>query len=542
MKRRLIKPSASRIIALVSVILYIMLIPARPAHAEAKASSSKKNTSPPDSAYITIRRLLDQSLKGADFKTAGLCYQQIGDILMEEGAMPQALANYHKADTYFTRVNATVDIGTNLNRIGKIYFKNRRYPKALMNFRQALRLFKNKHNHKGMAESLGYIGQVFEQQGYHDSSFIYQELALTELKKINDQGQIAYTYSRIASIYEDQEKFQPALKYFLAAYQIYRKEPATIELAAVLNNIGDTYRKIGKYQDARIYSKRAETLAARLHDNRQLSSAHRDLAKTFAQLGMFDSAYHYSEQSRIAYAKSYNTDSEQRLNLIQTLFDVQRKDNEILQLENKNRISRILTFSVLISALLATFLGISLLSRQRLKIRNSKILYEAQQQAMEFELHNKHLQQEALKAELELRSKELTSITLHMIKKNEALDHLKAKLTLIVKDDRRDQRRELKQLVELVDVNSSQDKNWEDFRIVFEHVHKDFFEKLIRHSAALTTTDLRFLALLKMNLNSADIATMLAVSQTSLRTTRYRLRKKLQLPEEASLHNFVHNL
>jgi hypothetical protein len=45
-----------------------------------------------------------------------------------------------------------------------------------------------------------------------------------------------------------------------------------------------------------------------------------------------------------------------------------------------------------------------------------------------------------------------------------------------------------------------------------------------------------------MNLHSADIATMLAVSQTSLRMTRYRLRKKLQLPEEASLQNFIHNL
>lgn len=543
MKRRLvIHQPPSRFIASLSVIVTLLLLPGLRCQSESDIKSGEKNSFQPDSAYIRVRRMLDQSLKQGNFNKVGLCYQEMGDILMEEGAMPQALANYHKANVYFTRENGTINIGNNLNRIAKVYFKNKRYPKALANFRQALRLLKSKSDRRGAAESLDYIGQIFELQGDRDSSFIYQELALSELKKINDKVQVAYTYSRIASIYEDQAKFDMALKYFLLAYQIYGKEPPGISLAAVLNNIGDTYRKIGRYKDALVYSKKAEMLAATIHDNRQLSSAHRDLAKTFEQLGVFDSAYYYSEKARIAYSKSYNADSEKQLNLIQTLFDVQRKDNEILRLENTNRLSRILAFSVSISAILATFLGISMLSRQRLKIRNSKILYETRQQAMELELHNRHLQQEALRAELELRSKELTSITLHMIKKNEVLDELKTKLTSIIRDDRRDQRKELKQLVELVSINSSQDKSWEDFRVVFEHVHKDFFEKLMRYSSSLTTTDLRFLALLKMNLNSADIATMLAVSQTSLRTTRYRLRKKLQLPEEASLQNFIHNL
>ncbi|MCF0052462.1 tetratricopeptide repeat protein [Dyadobacter chenwenxiniae] len=503
---------------------------------------SGKNALSPDSSYIKIRKQLDLSLKNDDVTRAAICYQQIGDLLFEEGAMSQALSYYHKADGYFKKDTSLLNLGSNLNRIGRIYFKNSRSATALTNFREALRMYQIEGNHRGIAESYGYIGQVYEQKGAYDSSHIYQELALSEFKSLNDKSQIAYTYSRIGSIYEDQGKFQPALKYFLAAYRIYNEGPAKVELAAVLNNIGDTYRKMGNYHQALFYSKKAELLSARLHDNRQLSSAHRDLAKTFEQLGSFDSAYYYSEKSRLAYSKSYNTDSEKRLNLIQTLFDVQRKDNEILQLENKNRVSQIMTISVFVISILATFLGVSLLSRQRLKIRNSKDLYETRQKSMELELHNKHLHQEGLKAELELRSKELTSITLHMIKKNEVLEELKSKLASIVKDDKRDQRKELKQLLEQIDINSNQDKNWEDFRVVFEYVHKDFFEKLMKHSGLLTTTDLRFLALLKMNLNSADIATMLAVSQTSLRTTRYRLRKKLQLPEEASLQNFIHNL
>jgi tetratricopeptide (TPR) repeat protein len=518
-----------------------LLEPVTMVHVSSAIKTSGK-AGEPDAAYLRIRQLLEVSLKNGDLGQAAFCYQQIGDILFAEGAMSQALSYYHKADACFRKGTNPVLLGVNLNRMGRIYFKNKRNEAALTRFRGALVLFKSRGYHPGMAESYGYIGQVYEQKEVYDSSHFYQELALAEFRSLHDKAQVAYTYAHIGSIYEDQGKFDAALKYFLLVEKMYRQEPARVELAAVLNNIGDTYRKIGSYRQALIYSKKAEVLSARLFDNRQLSSAHRDLAKTFAQLGRFDSAYYYSEKSRLAYSKSYNTDSEKKLNLIQTIFDIQSKDSEIQQLESRNRVSQILAGALLIISILVLFLGISLFSRQRLIIQNSKALFETRQKSMELALHNKHLQQEALKAELELRSKELTGITLHMIKKNEVLEALRNKLASMVKDDKRDQRKELKLLLEGIHFNSNEDKSWQDFRVVFEYVHKDFFEKLMKHSGSLTTTDLRFLALLKMNLNSADMATMLTVSQTSLRTTRYRLRKKLRLPEDASLQQFVHHL
>ncbi|SFC32903.1 hypothetical protein SAMN05421747_108159 [Parapedobacter composti] len=112
----------------------------------------------------------------------------------------------------------------------------------------------------------------------------------------------------------------------------------------------------------------------------------------------------------------------------------------------------------------------------------------------------------------------------------------------MVRDDKRDQRKELKQLIGLINLNSNQDKNWEDFRIVFERVHEHFFDSLKKHSDTLTSSDLRLAALIKMNLGSADIATMLGISQNSLRISRYRLRKKLHIQEGESLSSFIQRL
>jgi hypothetical protein len=49
-------------------------------------------------------------------------------------------------------------------------------------------------------------------------------------------------------------------------------------------------------------------------------------------------------------------------------------------------------------------------------------------------------------------------------------------------------------------------------------------------------------ALLKMNLASGDIATLLGISMDSLRVVRYRLRKKLNLPQGESLSVFIQSL
>lgn len=112
----------------------------------------------------------------------------------------------------------------------------------------------------------------------------------------------------------------------------------------------------------------------------------------------------------------------------------------------------------------------------------------------------------------------------------------------MIKDEKRDQRKELKQLISLISFNSSQDKNWDDFRVIFEKVHEHFFDSLKKYANNLTSSDFRLVALLKMNLSSADIATLLGISQDSLRISRYRLRKKLNLEEGENLSTFIQSL
>ena len=317
----------------------------------------------------------------------------------------------------------------------------------------------------------------------------------------------------------------------------------------ILNNIGDVFRKSGRYQESLIYSKKAAKLALELNEPYQQASACRDLSKAFNLMGKNDSAYHYSEAGREIFMDIFSQDNKKQLLLLQTLFEIEQKDNTIIQFEKDRQANRLIVVGALMIIVLLIALAVSIISKQRLKIinqqqlhRQNNSLFEAEKKVMEADLYNKQLKEENLKAELELKSKELTSHTLHLIQKNQLLEELKNKLNAMIKDEKRDQRKELKQVISLISFNNNQDKNWEDFRVVFERVHEHFFESLKTYSNFLTSSDLRLVALLKMNLSSSDIATMLGISQDSLRISRYRLRKKLNLEEGENLSSFIQRL
>ncbi|TVQ74787.1 MAG: hypothetical protein EA363_01275 [Balneolaceae bacterium] len=52
-------------------------------------------------------------------------------------------------------------------------------------------------------------------------------------------------------------------------------------------------------------------------------------------------------------------------------------------------------------------------------------------------------------------------------------------------------------------------------------------------------TELRLCALLRLNLSSKEIASLLGISPSSVKIARYRLRKKLQLNTEESLTGYL---
>jgi len=231
------------------------------------------------------------------------------------------------------------------------------------------------------------------------------------------------------------------------------------------------------------------------------------------------------------------------------MYEFEQKNSEIAQLNAGRKVYDTIMITVVLVSVLLGLLALAVNSRQKLKILNEKSLneqnqriYHTEKDLMESELRMKQMEEKNLKQQLETRSRELSSHILHLIQKNEVMEEIRLGLQEIIKDDRRDQKKQLRQMLNKINFSFAQDDYWSEFRLIFDKVHASFFTDLKQHCPDLTPAEIRLLALVKMDLNSADMAKLLGVTQDSLRVMRYRAKKKMCLDPNDSLQQFIQQL
>lgn len=86
------------------------------------------------------------------------------------------------------------------------------------------------------------------------------------------------------------------------------------------------------------------------------------------------------------------------------------------------------------------------------------------------------------------------------------------------------------------------DKNWNEFGMYFKRVDNGFFGKLEQRFPDLTPNEKRLCALIRLNLDSKEIAAMTSRTFRSVNTAKTRLKKKLGVGADTSLYVFLSDL
>lgn len=82
-------------------------------------------------------------------------------------------------------------------------------------------------------------------------------------------------------------------------------------------------------------------------------------------------------------------------------------------------------------------------------------------------------------------------------------------------------------------------EDWNAFETYFNEAHRDFTERLRNEFPDITPGDIRTCCLLRMNLSTKEIASLLNTSVRAVELRRYRLRKRMGLDGETNLTNFL---
>lgn len=167
--------------------------------------------------------------------------------------------------------------------------------------------------------------------------------------------------------------------------------------------------------------------------------------------------------------------------------------------------------------------------------------YASQENLLQTDLQKAANENTKLEKEIEFKRKEQMGIAISIIQKNQLLEKLKTEIDkIILKPEATTE--ELMQLKKLIVDNLSIDKDREKFNIFINELNTDFYLRLSNRYKGLSENEQRLTALIRLNLNSKEIASILNISTKSVEVNRHRLRKKMHLKREENLTELISRL
>lgn len=175
------------------------------------------------------------------------------------------------------------------------------------------------------------------------------------------------------------------------------------------------------------------------------------------------------------------------------------------------------------------------IEKKRLRVEQAKKLRLSQAEKVKLMLENENRLIMARKEKLE---SELALNTLNLAHLNEKLIEIREKL-LSFRNGKATDMHALDMIISEINHTINDEEQWEQFKYYFNQTHRDFLNRLAEQYPDLTSVDIKVAALLRMNLSSKKIASLLNITVRGLEAARLRIRKKIGLKPHESLTEFM---
>lgn len=535
----------------------------------------------------------------SDYNIISNSYVNIANSYYFQGDLDSTLYFFGKSYYSICNTNNKNEIAAALNRLGFIYESKSNYSMAANFYYKALKIYESNQYNKGIAEVLNNIGIIHDALKQSEPALenYNKSLHYFELAK-NIEGK-ANVYNNLATHYTERGNNDTAAYYFKNAIQIMLELNRTSEAATAYLNAAGLLYKMGNNKQADSYIDSALTFYNYTHNIHGIANVYSEQAKRLVQkndfynaikllneslemrikVGNLNSQTQTLHQISSVYAQSGDFENallfykkhielrdsivdENTKSLISELnikYETDKKDAEIIILKKESEIKKTHNYLLVIistALIISVFLLFVFLRTKTRLLKTQKDYYEQQKDfnLLKFEqqeIEQKHLEKEIanhqkinefqkkqFQQDLELSKRELLTTTMHVLSKNKTLSEIQDHLNGLIANDP-SKNKTYKILLKMISDNISLDSDWEQFKIHFEKVNIDFFEKLQQEFPQLSQGDLKVCAYIKIKLSTKEIAQMMNISPAGINKRLYRIRKKMELEPHSNISDVL---
>ena len=473
----------------------------------------------------------------------------IGQVLQEEGAFPEALENDLQALHYYSRVRDSTRLAYSISSVASVEFSQHHYQQALTYYHQSIRLLQQRHDQNGLNSSYQGLALVYADLGQFEQAETYFRRGLASFHQQHDRTNEAIALNNLGDIYSKQKHYPQARSYFEQALRLATGNQDESMIAVCFAGLAQVCFDQAQYGPAEGYARRSLALAERIKAQPVAQAACLVLAEALAARQQYQPALAFFKRGKGLEDSIYGLKHIAQIEALRNQYQHYRREQEevahrdrIRQLMHEQRISHLtllLLGGVALSLLLLSWLGWRQYQATRQRDEAQQLARQADERVEQL-LSAARLQE----AEYELgqKNRKLTSLALAAMQKGEFLHEVKERLEVIARGADEEVRQHLGRLRRSIEQNGSSTKEWEQFRVIFEEVHPTFFAQLQQQFPDVTPNELRLAALLRLNFSSKAMAGLLGISEESVKKARYRFRQKLQLSTADNLVEFMMRL
>lgn len=465
----------------------------------------------------------------------GAVFDGKSGVYIEQGKYQLGIENALKAAEAFEEAQDSMRLPDALFKIGQASVEIQNYKDALKYYFQSYRMYQKNYDTKFETDVLGKIASVYSTMEERDSSLYYYKKGVEKARNQDVPDLLCDLLIGLSGEYLELKSYSQAEPLLLESLDLAEGLNNPIYLIPALNNLGMFhYHQKSSLAKTESYLLRALDMAREhgyLDDEIMLTA---DLAILYKNRGKPSKAIEYFFAHQALKDSMVNEATQSKIAELQTLYETEKKDREIEQqkseikilqqdaeINNLNRRLLLGGISLSLLLMLAIFLG------YRQKIKRDQAIHEKEKAAFEQEiLFNK---------------KELAAHTLHLVQKSDLLEELKAQLESTRKESG-ESKQNLTQMIQLIKSDKHVEQDWQNFKSYFDKVHESFDEKLRQLSEGLSQNEYRLAALMKMDLSTKEIATILNITSDSVHKGRYRLKKRLGMGADENLRDFILSL
>lgn len=505
--------------------------------------------SEPIKAMGVIEDIFSYSRQAEYARGLGDAHNLRGILYFNWGLYDMALRDFLDAMHAFAICNDYGGLSRALNNLGVLASTISQYRLSLLCFRASLSIQIHYKQWENVADLYNNIGSMCERIG--DTSFArkYAFKAISVSKAHDYQLGVATAYNNLGVIDENAGRLDMAIYWYNLSLSLKEIIPRH-QLCLTYSNLGRIEFLNGQKERALLWLDSASLYGEVDNDQQLLEPLYKQFAEVYASMGDYIKAYRYI----IRYIDINTKLNEQNVgrDFANFTFVMQREqwNNERTLLAEKVQLQHRLQLVLIIGLIILLVLiamGL-ILARNRMRLlHQSRKLAELERETLQREVLSRdtiaRLEKENLEAELSYRNRQLTSLSMNIVSKQETLQEISRNLDNILdNDDALRATDGFSRLNSILKMNSDDDAIWKSFFHHFEEVYPGFFAKLSSAFPQLTHSDLRLASYIHINMGNKEIARIIGISEASVKIKKNRLGKKIGIESANLLPQFLHTL